>query len=220
MSATQKQIIAAYRRLAKAHHPDFNEGPEATERMQEINWAYDLLSDPAARARYDLGIYLREIGQKYPSEYGPNPTGHEDVHGAHRVSRRFAKLWVGIFGRELRILKDPSRAGFAGAVAALAVFAFASYMSDIHIAVMVTLPAMWLVALLPVMASAGRSGGMIGTLLGLFGSSLACAAFSWLSHSGAGAADLRIPEGEAILLLGIPIATIAGSLLGWVGGGE
>ena len=49
-------IRAAYRKLAKRHHPDVNPGkPEAAERFKEISAAYDLLGDKDKRARYDRG---------------------------------------------------------------------------------------------------------------------------------------------------------------------
>ncbi len=49
-------IRAAYRKLAKRHHPDVNPGkPEAAERFKEISTAYDLLSDKDKRARFDRG---------------------------------------------------------------------------------------------------------------------------------------------------------------------
>lgn len=46
-------IEAAYRRLARKYHPDTNPSSDATERMKDINWAYEILSDPASRRRYD-----------------------------------------------------------------------------------------------------------------------------------------------------------------------
>ena len=49
-------IRAAYRKLAKTHHPDLNPGkPEAAEKFKELSVAYDLLSDADKRARYDRG---------------------------------------------------------------------------------------------------------------------------------------------------------------------
>jgi DnaJ-class molecular chaperone len=49
-------IRAAYRKLAKRHHPDVNPGkPEAAERFKEISTAYDLLGDKEKRARFDRG---------------------------------------------------------------------------------------------------------------------------------------------------------------------
>lgn len=49
-------IRAAYRKLAKRHHPDLNPGkPEAAETFKEISTAHELLSDPEKRARFDRG---------------------------------------------------------------------------------------------------------------------------------------------------------------------
>ena len=55
-SASEDDIRAAYRALAKRYHPDLNAGrPEAAERFKTVAAAYDLLSDPARRARFDRG---------------------------------------------------------------------------------------------------------------------------------------------------------------------
>jgi len=43
----------AYRRLARQYHPDVNKDPAAEERFKEIGRAYEVLSDPQTRARYD-----------------------------------------------------------------------------------------------------------------------------------------------------------------------
>jgi DnaJ-class molecular chaperone len=51
---TLAQIRAAYRLLAKRHHPDLNPGAaEAVARSQEINAAHEVLSDEASRRAYD-----------------------------------------------------------------------------------------------------------------------------------------------------------------------
>lgn len=52
-TAEQEVIIAAYRRLALKYHPDINKSPDTYHRMQEINEAYEVLSNPARRAQYD-----------------------------------------------------------------------------------------------------------------------------------------------------------------------
>jgi len=55
-SASEKDIKAAYRRLAKDLHPDRNQGkPDASERFGEVTRAYDLLSDKDKRAQFDRG---------------------------------------------------------------------------------------------------------------------------------------------------------------------
>jgi molecular chaperone DnaJ len=43
----------AYRRLARQFHPDVNKDPGAEDRFKEIGRAYEVLSDPQTRARYD-----------------------------------------------------------------------------------------------------------------------------------------------------------------------
>lgn len=58
---TLAQIRAAYRLLAKRHHPDVNAGSRtAVERAQELNAAYEMLSNPARRAEYDRKLRASE----------------------------------------------------------------------------------------------------------------------------------------------------------------
>ncbi len=52
-NATQEEIKKAYRKLARKYHPDINKSPEAQEKFKEINAAYEILSDPQKRAKYD-----------------------------------------------------------------------------------------------------------------------------------------------------------------------
>jgi molecular chaperone DnaJ len=49
------EIKKAYRRLARELHPDVNPDPEVQERFKEITAAYEILSDPEKRQRYDAG---------------------------------------------------------------------------------------------------------------------------------------------------------------------
>ncbi len=65
--ASDDSIRAAFRRLARERHPDLFRGPEraAAEReFQAITEAYNVLSDPAQRARYDQGLSTTRASQQ------------------------------------------------------------------------------------------------------------------------------------------------------------
>jgi curved DNA-binding protein len=61
-NASQEEIQQAYRKLARAYHPDLNNNPGAEERFKDISEAYAVLSDPEARRRYDaFGPDFRQV---------------------------------------------------------------------------------------------------------------------------------------------------------------
>lgn len=51
--ATEAEIKAAYRKLARKFHPDVNKTKEAEQKFKDINEAYEVLSDKTKRQRYD-----------------------------------------------------------------------------------------------------------------------------------------------------------------------
>jgi len=104
-TATQKEVQAAYRKLAKQLHPDVNKKPDAEKSFKAINEAYEVLKDPGKRERYDaLGSNWRE-GESYSP-----PPGWENVHfdfgdgaGGFEFSGgnagQFSDFFEGLFGR-------------------------------------------------------------------------------------------------------------------------
>ena len=68
-TAGQEEIQRAYRKLARAHHPDINHDPAAEERFKEISEAYQVLSDPDTRSRYDtFGPDFRRVPEGMDAE--------------------------------------------------------------------------------------------------------------------------------------------------------
>lgn len=69
--ADTEAIRRAYRTLARRHHPDVNKQPGAEEHFKAISEAYEVLSDPDKRARYDqLGANWRRGPDRGPQDFG------------------------------------------------------------------------------------------------------------------------------------------------------
>jgi curved DNA-binding protein len=63
-NASADEIQRAYRKLARRYHPDVNSDPGAEERFKEISEAYQVLSDPEQRRRYDrFGSDFRRVAE-------------------------------------------------------------------------------------------------------------------------------------------------------------
>ena len=95
--ADKEEIKQAYRRLARKYHPDVNKEAGAEERFKEINRAYEVLSEPEVRARYDR---FGEAGVSGAAAAGGGFQDMGDMGG-------FADIFETIFGGFVRDLKAP-----------------------------------------------------------------------------------------------------------------
>lgn len=68
-TASQDDIQRAYRKLARENHPDVNADPGAEDRFKDISEAYNVLSDPQTRRRYDaFGPDFRQVPEDVDPE--------------------------------------------------------------------------------------------------------------------------------------------------------
>jgi curved DNA-binding protein len=83
--ASADEIQRAYRKLARTYHPDVNKDPAAEERFKQISEAYDVLSDPNTRQRYDaFGPDFRRV----PEDADPATWGRARAGSSRARSSR------------------------------------------------------------------------------------------------------------------------------------
>ena len=106
-AATETEIKKAFRQLARKHHPDVARDKKASEeKFKEVNEAYEVLSDPTKRRKYDeLGAHWQEGGAPPP----PRRSGRRNAADAeefHFGGTGFSDFFEQFFG---------GRADFSGA---------------------------------------------------------------------------------------------------------
>jgi molecular chaperone DnaJ len=114
-NASQDDIKKAYRRLAREHHPDVNGDPTSEERFKEVSGAYEILSDPEKRARYDA----------YGATGGPAGQPFTDLQDIFDVF--FGQGGFGGGGPRRRGPRSPARRGEDVAVPVRLTFADAAF---------------------------------------------------------------------------------------------
>jgi curved DNA-binding protein CbpA len=83
-AASKEEIHHAYRKLAKRYHPDLNPGDATAERsFKEIAAAYELLSDPLERARFDREFSDGIAGSGLHDGGPTGATAGDAVHASH-----------------------------------------------------------------------------------------------------------------------------------------
>ena len=102
-TASADEIQRAYRKLVAQYHPDKHQDNAlralAEEKIRSINEAYEVLSDPTARARYDRGEQPSFVGGRQQKTMSPQTKQFE----------RFLKWAVIVIGTPLaiRFIRNP-----------------------------------------------------------------------------------------------------------------
>src|SRR5437899_12480728 len=99
--ADDKTIKSAFRRLARKHHPDVAKSKDAGERFKEINEAYEVLSDPDKKRKYDT------LGPNWWEQFGASTGTRRTYSSGGRSSpfdfdsggTNFSDFFETLFGR-------------------------------------------------------------------------------------------------------------------------
>ena len=94
-AADDKAIKTAYRKLARKYHPDVSKG--SATKFQEVNEAYEVLSDPEKRRRYDT---LGPDWQRFAARRARGPRGRRRGCASRpaAISGGFSDFFQSIFG--------------------------------------------------------------------------------------------------------------------------
>ena len=107
--ASQDEIKRAYRKLARKYHPDVSKEAGAEDKFKELNEAYEVLKEPANRAKYDqYGEHWNQQGQQ--GAYQHQQRQHPQHSGAGQAQHGFSgesaadfeDLLSSIFGQHRR----------------------------------------------------------------------------------------------------------------------
>ena len=99
----QKDVRAAYRKRTKLFHPDLHPNdPKAKAKFQALNEAYDVISDPEKRAKYDQYGEKWQQADAFQGQAGGNATGNPfegfDFSGYGEGGGGFSSFFQDLFG--------------------------------------------------------------------------------------------------------------------------
>jgi DnaJ-class molecular chaperone len=100
--ASDAEIKAAHRRLARQYHPDLNKEPGAGEKFNEAQQAYEVLSDPEKRQRYDQFGHAGVEGAAAAGGGGPGGFGGGGAAWQQMDPERMQEIFGDIFGEAFR----------------------------------------------------------------------------------------------------------------------
>ena len=114
--ASQEEIQRAYRKLARSYHPDVNHDPAAEDRFKDISEAYNVLSDPQTRRRYDaFGPDFRQVPEDVdPETWRRSQAGRWSRIGPRRPGSRRVRLLLAATSTWRICSAGSSAAGLAG----------------------------------------------------------------------------------------------------------
>jgi len=109
-TATEDEIKKAFRKLARKHHPDLNpDDKEANKLFQQINEAYEVLSDPEKRKKYDQygkdwqhaeQFEQARRQQEQQRQYSGTESGFGGFSEGGFEGSDFSDFFASMFGRE------------------------------------------------------------------------------------------------------------------------
>jgi len=106
-TATQEEIKNAYRSLVKKYHPDINPDVNAVSMMQDINEAYEVLSNLASRQKYDVQLQQQRKVTTQTSQRAKQHTPYSSYTKTREESENDFDEWLKEYLRNLRkIYKD------------------------------------------------------------------------------------------------------------------
>ena len=92
INSSEEKLKEAYRNLAKKHHPDVNRSENSQKHFQLVSLAYEVLSDPIKRKKYDLlmkyGVQLKPESEQQPKHPDPRYRPKSGVYSAFQNIRR------------------------------------------------------------------------------------------------------------------------------------